>query len=83
MKILETSRLILRRQIPDDLDALWALCTDPDVLRFIPEGPLRRQPQRIQARAIQRFGQATGERFQPGAFKLHGPIEGRDGLLTG
>ena len=39
MKILETPRLILRHQVPDDLDSLYALYCDPDVIRFIPDAP--------------------------------------------
>jgi ribosomal-protein-alanine N-acetyltransferase len=39
MKILETSRLILRQLLPDDLDSLFALYSDPDVSRFIPDAP--------------------------------------------
>ena len=40
MKILETERLILRRLILDDLDALFALYSDPEVRRYFPEGTL-------------------------------------------
>lgn len=40
MKIIETNRLILRRFIMDDLDALYALYSDPDVRRYFPEGTL-------------------------------------------
>lgn len=39
MKILETSRLILRHQVPDDLDDLFALYCDPDVRKYIPDAP--------------------------------------------
>ena len=39
MKILETSRLILRHQVLDDLDNLFALYRDPDVSRYIPDAP--------------------------------------------
>lgn len=39
MKILETERLILRRLLPQDLDALHALYSDPQVTRFIPDAP--------------------------------------------
>jgi len=39
MKILETSRLILRHQVPDDLDSLFALYCDPDVSQYIPDAP--------------------------------------------
>ena len=37
--ILETERLLLRRQVIDDLDALWALYCDPEITRFIPDAP--------------------------------------------
>jgi ribosomal-protein-alanine N-acetyltransferase len=39
-KILETPRLILRQLLPADLDALYALYSDPDVRRYFPEGTL-------------------------------------------
>jgi RimJ/RimL family protein N-acetyltransferase len=38
--ILETKRLILRRLIMDDLDALFALYSDPEVRKYFPEGTL-------------------------------------------
>ncbi len=40
MLILETNRLILRHFIPDDLDDLFRLYSDPDVRRYFPEGML-------------------------------------------
>lgn len=39
-KILETKRLVLRRLIMDDLDALFALYKDPEIRRYFPEGTL-------------------------------------------
>jgi ribosomal-protein-alanine N-acetyltransferase len=39
MKILETDRLILRHLIIDDLDELYALYCDPEVIRYIPDAP--------------------------------------------
>lgn len=39
MIILETQRLILRHQEPDDLDSLYALYCDPEVSRYIPDAP--------------------------------------------
>lgn len=39
-KILETERLLLRRLIPTDLDALFALYRDPEIRRYFPEGVL-------------------------------------------
>jgi ribosomal-protein-alanine N-acetyltransferase len=40
MKILETQRLILRHLVPEDLDSLIALYSDPDIRRYFPEGTL-------------------------------------------
>ena len=40
MKILETKRLILRHLELTDLEALFALYSDPEVKRYIPDAPL-------------------------------------------
>jgi len=37
--ILETPRLLLRHQVPADLDNLWALYQNPNITRFIPDAP--------------------------------------------
>ena len=37
--ILESKRLILRRLVSEDLDALWALYCDPEITRYIPDAP--------------------------------------------
>jgi RimJ/RimL family protein N-acetyltransferase len=37
--ILETPRLILRRQVIEDLDDLWALYCDPQITKYIPDAP--------------------------------------------
>ena len=37
--ILETPRLILRHQVPADLDDLWALYCDPEITKYIPDAP--------------------------------------------
>ena len=39
MKILETNRLILRHLILDDINDLFALYNDPDMVRYIPDAP--------------------------------------------
>ena len=39
MFILETERLIFRRQVIEDLDALWALYCDPEITRYKPDAP--------------------------------------------
>ena len=37
--ILETERLLLRRQVIEDLDDLWALYCDPEITKYIPDAP--------------------------------------------
>jgi ribosomal-protein-alanine N-acetyltransferase len=37
MQILETERLLLREFVPDDVDALAAVISDPETMRFYPE----------------------------------------------
>ena len=44
--ILETKRLILRRQAPSDLDDLWALYCDPEITKYIPDAPRTREEAR-------------------------------------
>lgn len=46
MTILETRRLLFRRLILDDLDALYALYSEPDIRRYFPEGTLNHQETR-------------------------------------
>ncbi|MCZ2121946.1 MAG: GNAT family N-acetyltransferase [Anaerolineales bacterium] len=41
--ILETPRLILRRQRLSDLDDLWALYCDPEIVKYIPDAPRSRE----------------------------------------
>jgi RimJ/RimL family protein N-acetyltransferase len=44
--ILETPRLILRHQVPADLDDLWALYCDPEITKYIPDAPRTREEAR-------------------------------------
>jgi len=44
--VLETERLILRRQVLEDLDDLWALYCDPEITRYIPDAPRSRDEAR-------------------------------------
>jgi len=44
--ILETPRLLLRRQLPADLDDLWALYCDPEITKYIPDAPRTRDEAR-------------------------------------
>jgi RimJ/RimL family protein N-acetyltransferase len=41
--ILQTERLILRHQVLEDLDDLWALYCDPEITKYIPDAPRSRE----------------------------------------
>jgi len=41
--ILETKRLILRHQVIEDLDDLWALYCNPNITKYIPDAPRSRE----------------------------------------
>lgn len=41
--IIETNRLMIRRQVIEDLEYLWALYRDPDIIKFIPDAPRSRE----------------------------------------
>ncbi len=46
--ILETDRLILRHLALDDLDSLYALYMDPEIIRFIPDASRTYEETRIE-----------------------------------
>jgi len=48
MIILETKRLLLRRQVIEDLDALYALYCDPQITRYIPDAPRSHEETRLE-----------------------------------
>jgi [ribosomal protein S5]-alanine N-acetyltransferase len=51
--LLETDRLILRRFVEDDVDNLFELNSDPDVVRFTPDKQVERSV--IQTQILPRF----------------------------
>ncbi len=42
MIILKTQRLIMRHQVLEDLNDLWALYCDPEITKYIPDAPRSR-----------------------------------------
>lgn len=44
--ILETKRLLLRHQVLQDLDDLWALYCNPQITKYIPDAPRSREETR-------------------------------------
>jgi RimJ/RimL family protein N-acetyltransferase len=79
---LETPRLILRRQVPEDLDDLWALYSDPEVTRFIPDAPRTREEAQAELE-WHMHGQPQDRRLGLWAtvLKENGRFIGRCGLL--
>jgi ribosomal-protein-alanine N-acetyltransferase len=82
MIILETARLILRRQEIEDLDALWALYCDPEITRYIPDAPRSYQEAREELE-WHRYGHPKNPDLGLWAtiYKPTGGFIGRCGLL--
>lgn len=82
MTIAQTDRLLLRRFVPDDLDALMALYADPEVRRHIPDAPTNRDEAR---RELEWHRNGHRERPELGLWAtIHrgtGAFIGRCGLL--
>jgi RimJ/RimL family protein N-acetyltransferase len=80
--ILETERLILRRQVIEDLDALWELYCDPEVTKYIPDAPKTRDEAREE---LKWFMNGHPRRPELGLWatilKENGRFIGRCGLL--
>jgi RimJ/RimL family protein N-acetyltransferase len=43
MILIESERLIFRHQVIEDLDALWSLYCDPEIVKYIPDAPRSRE----------------------------------------
>ena len=82
MKILETNRLILRHFAPADLDNLWAIYQDPEVVRYIPDTPRTYEETREQLEWHQ-HGRPRHPELGLWAtiYKPNGAFIGRCGLL--
>lgn len=84
MRILETRRLILRRLLPEDLDSLFALYSDPDVAQYIPDAPRTLEETRVE---LEWFLNGHPEHPELGLWAtIHretGNFIGRCGLLPG
>ncbi len=82
MMVLETPRLLLRRLVPGDLDALEALYRDPDVVRYIPDAPRNREQTREE---LEWFLEGHPKHPELGLWatieKASGRLVGRCGLL--
>ncbi|HEY8313502.1 MAG TPA: GNAT family N-acetyltransferase [Candidatus Baltobacteraceae bacterium] len=82
MSFIETQRLLIRKWMPSDVDAATAIYGDPEVMRFIPVGPLSREQT---ARMIERFvdeDERSGFGLWPVIAKETGAIVAECGLHT-
>jgi RimJ/RimL family protein N-acetyltransferase len=82
MMILETKRLLLRRQVIEDLDKLWALYCDPQITRYIPDAPRNYEETRLELE-WHMHGHPKNPRLGLWAtiYKETGQFIGRCGLL--
>ena len=82
LRILDTSRLVLRHFEPTDLDALYALYRDPDIRRYFPDGTRTREQTREE---LTWFLHGHPHRRELGLWaaieKTSGTLVGRCGLL--
>jgi ribosomal-protein-alanine N-acetyltransferase len=80
--ILETPRIVLRRQVIEDLDALWELYCDPQVTQYIPDAPKTRDEAREE---LEWFLNGHPRHPELGLWatvlKQNGQFVGRSGLL--
>lgn len=80
--ILETERLILRHQVIEDLDDLWALYCNPRITQYIPDAPRSREEAQEEL-AWHRHGHPRHPELGLWAaiHKVTGKFIGRCGLL--
>lgn len=75
MTFLETDRLILRRFVPEDIDALYAIFSDAETMRFYP-APFTRE----QTEGWIRWG---SQRYDSHKFGIWAVVRKKDNLFLG
>jgi ribosomal-protein-alanine N-acetyltransferase len=81
MQILETSRLILREYLPDDVDALSRVLSDPETMRFYPAPYDRAGVEDWIARSLRRYVE-QGHGLWAMVLKASGEMIGDCGLTV-
>ncbi|MGZ3498019.1 MAG: GNAT family N-acetyltransferase [Vulcanimicrobiaceae bacterium] len=82
MSFIQTDRLLIRKWMHSDLDAAMAIYGDPDVMHFIPVGPMTRDQV---ARMVERFieeDERSGFGLWPVVERANGNLVGEVGLHT-
>ena len=81
MKILETSRLILREFVPEDVDALARVISDPETMRFYPAPFDRAGVETWISRNLRRYAE-NGHGLWAMILKANGELIGDCGLTV-
>ena len=79
--VLETDRVILRHLVPDDLDPLARIQSDPEVMRYFPSGPRSREETRRDLERCMALQVEHGYSLWAAIDKQSGELVGRCGLL--
>jgi ribosomal-protein-alanine N-acetyltransferase len=82
MRRLETERLVLRPLEEGDLDNLWALSSDPEVVRYLSSGVLGREETAIRLRRMMDHWLAHGYGIWAVLRKADRQFIGRCGIAT-
>lgn len=76
--LLETERLVLRRWTLDDIDALFAIFGDPEVMKYVSLG----KPVSSRDRIRERWGDRI-QHYDDGEFRMWAVVEKKDGEVVG
>ena len=79
--VLETSRLLLRELVPDDLDFVAAMLADPEVMRYWPRPYSREEAEDWVRRQRERYAR-DGYGYWLAVERATGRPVGQTGLLT-
>jgi len=78
--MIETSRLLLRMFTPDDVDAMWAIEREPEVMKYVGKGARTLDETRERLLASIRHWQQHGFGMMAVVHKETGRVIGRGGL---
>lgn len=77
MIIIETKRLIIREIAQNDLDGLYRICSDPELMKFVGDGnPLSKQQ-------TQKWVDVTLSNYASKGFGMYGVIDKETGTFIG
>lgn len=77
MIVIDTPRLVIRQVTQDDFKELYAICSDPETMKFVGDG----KP--LTAEQTQRWIDVTLNNYQVKGFGMYGVIEKKNGVFIG